>query len=286
MKNKLFTYLTGIGAIMAPILIILIVLHIIYQAAPALTQIGPGLWDIGGRWQPLANTPSYSLLPMIAGTLYVSCLAVLLAVLVGLGCAIFLNLYANRPFAQGALIIIDMLAGVPSVIFGFLGLVILVKQFEKTLAMSTGECVLSAVLLLFVMLLPYVISNCYESLDAAKKRWMNTAGSLGFSKEYSIRKIILPGIRLGITSSMMMAFGRALGETMAVMMVIGNSPIYPKLLGRSITIAGLTALEIGSAEYGSLHMSAIYAANLFLLVILILVLAGSRLLKKQMEKKL
>lgn len=282
MKQKLFKFICGIGAIIAPILLLFMLIHIVYEAAPAFLEIGFGL-IAPGRWQPLASQPSYSLLPAITGTLYVSALAVVMAVPIGVGCAIFLSLYTKSRFAHASLVLIDMLAGVPSVIFGFIGLVLLVKQMERIFSMSSGECILTAALLLAVMLFPYIVSNCWESIEASKKRWLPTAAALGFSKEYTTRKILLPGIRLGITSSVMMAFGRALGETMAVMMVIGNSPILPKLMGRSITVAGLTALEIGGAEYGSLHMSAIYAANLILLVLLVSILSVAYLLKRRMR---
>lgn len=177
-----------------------------------------------------------------------------------------------------------MLAGLPSVIFGFLGLVLLVKWFETNLDMTTGESVLTASILLSVMLLPYIVSSSYESIQKAEKRYMATSLSLGISKEYSIVKIILPCIRMSILSSVMLAFGRALGETMAVMMVIGNSPIYPRLLGRAETIPALTALEMGSVEYGSLHLASLYAANVVLLFILFLVLGSGYLLQRKLKK--
>lgn len=285
MKDKIITFIFGIGAATAPILLFFLLIHIIEHAYPALIEIGPGLFELSGRWQPVANNPSFSLLPIILGTLYISILAVLFAIPIGFGCAVFLEFYCDKRIARAVLVLIDLLAGVPSVIFGFLGMVVLLKWFERLFSMTSGECVLAAAVLLAIMLLPYVISNCTDSIRKAGSIWMESAHALGFSKEYTISKIIFPGVRLGIASSVIMAFGRALGETMAVMMVVGNSPIFPKLLGRGETIAGLTALEIGSAEYGSLHMSAIYAANLFLLVLLIIILAIVRLLKKQMEER-
>ena len=107
--------------------------------------------------------------------------------------------------------------------------------------------------------------------------------ALGFSKEMLIVKVIFPAIRPGIVAAAMMAFGRGLGETMAVMMVVGNSPIYPAMMGRGQTIAALTALEMGSIEYGSTHLAVLYAANAVLLVILVLVMICGRILRR-MEK--
>ena len=283
MKNKL-SILFGIGALIAPILMLFLLGHIVYESLPALQQIGGDLLRMGA-WKPLNNNPSYSLIPALTGTLYVAGLAVLIAVPVGVCCAILLSVYAKGKIVHICLALIDLMAGIPSVIFGFIGLVVLVKALEQIQGVSSGESVLAAALLLSVMLLPYIVSNCWEAIESAKEKWMPSALALGFSKEYALKKILLPGIHLGIRSSILMAFGRAIGETMAVMMVIGNSPIAAKLSGRSITVAGLTALEIGSAEYHSLHMSAIYAANLILILILAGVLFVGHRWKKMQEAK-
>ncbi|MGL5436322.1 MAG: phosphate ABC transporter permease subunit PstC [Lachnospiraceae bacterium] len=283
LKEKTIRYTLGVGALLAPIFVVLMLAHICQQAWPAISEIGFGLLDPAGRWQPLSVNPAYSLLPALAGTLYVSLLAVLLSVPLGLGCALFLHFYTGKRLAAAMMLLVDLLAGVPSVIFGFLGLMVIVRGFETGFSMTAGECVLAAAVLLAIMLLPYVVSTCGESIADARARWLPAAASLGSSKEYCIRKVILPGIRPGVLSSALTAFGRALGETMAVMMVIGNSAVYPKLFGRAQTIAGLTALEVGSAEYGSLHLSAIYAANLILLLLLGVVWLMARLIKKRME---
>ena len=132
-----------------------------------------------------------------------------------------------------------------------------------------------------MMLLEYVVSTCQESLVNAKRTYEKSGLALGLSREYVLIKVILPAIRPGIVASAMMAFGRALGETMAVMMVIGNSAIFPKLLGRGQTLPALTALEMGSIEYGSIHLSVLYVANLVLLVILVVVTLAGQLLKRR-----
>ena len=175
---------------------------------------------------------------------------------------------------------IDLVAGIPSVIFGFIGLTVLVKAFVKYLKMAAGQCVLVAGIVLGIMLLPYVVSTCQESLVNAKRTYEKSGLALG-SREFTLLHFILPAIRPGIVASAMMAFGRALGETMAVMMVIGNSAIFPKLLGRGQTLPALTALEMGSIEYGSIHLSVLYVANLVLLVILVVVTLAGQLLKRR-----
>jgi phosphate transport system permease protein len=273
-----------IGAILAIFTMGMIIYFLIESSLPAFLQINTGLFDIDGQWRPLSANPSFNILPMTFATLYVAFLGVAIAFPFAVGCAMFLNFYARKKTAAFFLSFIDMLAGLPSVIFGFLGLVLLVKSFESHLQMTTGECVLAAGILLAVMLLPYIVSSSYESIQKAEKRFMYTSLAMGISKEYSMIRIILPAIRKSILTSVMLSFGRALGETMAVMMVIGNSPIYPRLFGRAETIPALTALEMGSVEYGSLHLSSLYAANVVLLFILFIVLGIGYLFQRKLKK--
>ena len=245
----------------------IMLIHILMESIPALREVGIKMFLASSEWRPVSAAPQYGLLPAVTGTLYVSGLAVLFAMILGVACA--------------CLAFIDLVAGIPSVIFGFIGLTVLVKAFVKYLKMTAGQCVLVAGIVLGIMLLPYVVSTCQESLVNAKRTYEKSGLALGLSREYVLIKVILPAIRPGIVASAMMAFGRALGETMAVMMVIGNSAIFPKLLGRGQTLPALTALEMGSIEYGSVHLSVLYVANLVLLVILVVVTLAGQLLKRR-----
>ena len=273
-----------VGAFLAVFTMGMMIYFLIESSLPAFLQINIGLFEIDGQWRPLNTAPSYNILPMILATLYVSFLGVGIALPFGVGSAMFLNFYVCRKTAAFFLSLIDMLAGLPSVILGFLGLVLLVSWFEAHLKMATGESVLAAGIILSVMLLPYIVSSSYESIQKAQKKYMYASLSMGISKEYTMTRIILPTIRKSILASVMLSFGRALGETMAVMMVIGNSPIYPRLFGRAETIPALTSLEMGSVKYGSLHLSSLYAANVVLLFILFIVLGIGYFLKRKLKK--
>ena len=248
----------------------IMLIHILKESILALREVGIKMFLPSSEWRPVSATPQYGLLPAVTGTLYVSGLAVLFAMILGVACACFLTFFMPKKLASVCLAFIDLVAGIPSVIFGFIGLTVLVKAFVKYLKMAAG-----------IMLLPYVVSTCQESLVNAKRTYEKSGLALGLSREYVLIKVILPAIRPGIVASAMMAFGRALGETMAVMMVIGNSAIFPKLLGRGQTLPALTALEMGSIEYGSIHLSVLYVANLVLLVILVVVTLAGQLLKRR-----
>ena len=232
------------------------------------------------QWRPVSENPQYGLMPVIAGTLYVSGLAVSAALVFGIGCAVFLSFYVPKQIAKVLLSFIELAAGIPSVIFGFIGLTVLVKWFAGHFGMAAGQSVLAASIVLGIMLLPFVVSTCCESIQNARGQYELAGYALGFSKEMLIVKIIFPAIRPGIIAAAMMAFGRGIGETMAVMMVVGNSPIYPELFGRGQTIAALTALEMGSIEYGSTHLSVLYAANAVLLAMLVLVMICGWILRR------
>ena len=279
--SRFLIYLTafGVSALMAIMLI-----HIIKESIPAFSELGIKMFFPSTEWRPVSANPQFGLLPAITGTLYVSFIAVVLALIFGVACACFLNFYLPEKIATVFLAFIDLVAGIPSVIFGFIGLTVLVKSFATQFHMAAGQCILAAGIVLAIMLLPFVISTCHESIRVARTQYEMTALALGFSREITLVKIIFPAIRPGIVAGAMMAFGRELGETMAVMMVIGNSPIFPKLLGRGQTLPSLTALEMGSIEYGSLHLSALYVANVVLLVILLAVLGIGYLLKRRFAK--
>jgi len=283
-KERIIKSLLIAVAMIIPMSFIIILFHVTYESIPAITQIGTGLFDAEGAWRPLSATPSFSILPMILATLYIAFLSVLMAAPVACLCAIFLNYCIDKKIAKPALAFIDLLAGVPSVIFGFLGLIIVISNFERIFNMSAGESILAASVVLAVMVLPFIVSSYSESIEKAKEKYGVAALSLGTSTEYSVIKIIIPTTKRGAFASIVTAFARAMSETMAVMMVIGNAPIFPRLFGRAQTIPALTALEFGNAEYGSLHLSAIYAANLTLIVLIACVLIGSHLLRKGLLK--
>jgi phosphate transport system permease protein len=265
-----------------PGIFIIILVHVILQSIPAATELGTLLFDSSGVWRPLGQTPSFSILPIVLTTLYVAALSVAIAAPIGGLSAIFLNYYAGRRLTKLVLVFVDLLAGVPSVIYGFIGLVVVVRNLERIFSMSAGESVLAASLVLSVMLLPYIISTYSESIEKAKNKYDTASLALGVSAEYSVLKVIIPVTKRGAAAAVISAFGRASGETIAVMMVIGNAPIFPRLLGRGQTISGLTALEIGSAEIGSIHISSIYAANLILLMILAFVLLITYFLRRKL----
>lgn len=279
-KELIFRFVITIGTVLSSILVLLVFFYILKESLPFFREVSYNEFLLGSSWRPLSKNAEYSFLPMIMATLYISFLAVLIAAPLGVGCSLFLSFCVKKSHSKIILSFIDMLAGVPSVIFGFVGLVVLVKFLEQNIHMVSGESVLAGGILVAVMLLPYVVSGSTEALEKGKNNYYIASQSLGVTKWYTMKSIILPFAANSIFTNILLAFSRAVGETMAVMMVTGNSPIFPKLMGRAETIPSLIALEMGTAAYKSIHYSALYAAGLILMVVILIIQLISYRLKR------
>lgn len=284
-SSSIFKGVIYFTTLVCTIVVTLVFLNIFLESLPFFKAIGIREILAPQAWKPLSSNSSYALLFSILGTLYVSILAVVVAVPIGLGCACYLCFCTSSKGSQLVLMMIDLVAGIPSVIFGFIGLTVLLGLIEDTFHLASGESVLAGGLLLAVMLLPYMITSCYETLKVSKSKYYLSALSMGVSKWMIINDIILKDCRGSILAHTLLALGRAMGETMAVMMVIGNAPIFPKLLGRAQTIPSLIALEMGTATYRSMHYYALYGAAFILLVLLICIQFIAYRIRKMSEKE-
>lgn len=236
----------------------------------------------GRTWNPLNSPDTLSIYPIILGTVYVSIIGVLIALPLGVGNAIVLSCYMSGRTKTIIRKVVDIMAGVPSVIYGLIGLLVLVKFFEVRFSFPSGESVLAGGITLSIMMLPFIVSTCEESMDKLYNLYSANSNALGVSKSYMIRKLILPNSKRSVLASAVLALGRGMGETMAVMMVIGNAPIMPKLFGKTQTIPSLIALEMGMVEIGSLHYHGLYAAGFVLMMILL----GINIILHIIKKKL
>ena len=246
-----------------------VIYFIVREALPIFEEVGLGELVLGRQWMPIDFTgvTSFGIFNFLAATIYVSVVGMALALLVGLGAALYLSCQASDRVRGYLYPVIDLLAGIPSVIYGFIGLVTLVRLFMRA-GVSTGSCVLAAGVLLAVMLLPFLVASCSETMLAARRNYLPASQALGVSKWYAAAAVILPASWKNILLAMVLAIGRAMGETMAVMMVMGNANLFPRLLGKGESIAAVIALEMGTAVVGSPHYHALYAAGLVLMVLL------------------
>lgn len=284
-EDRLFHAVMGLFALVTVLLLAFLIYFIFQESLTAIREVGLAELLLGNQWRPLIfkDAPSYGMRNMILSTLYVSALAVLFALVIGVGCALFLACRASERQRTLVMPYIDLLASIPSVIYGFIGLYIVVKFFEK-LGRATGESILAGGIVLSVMILPYMISSCCDTMVGLYNRYNAASQGLGVSRWYMASQLVLPASTRGILISMALATGRAMGETMAVMMVMGNSIAFPKLLGKGETISALIAMEMGIAEVGSTHYSALYTAGFMLMLMLFAINILFEWLKKKLAK--
>lgn len=285
-RNHLFSVLVIALTILAVITLAFVIYFIVREALPTFQEVSLHDFLLGQRWMPIAYTGStaFGIFNFIMGTLFVSLIAMLIAVAVSLGAAMFLANVASDRARSLLYPFIDLLAGIPSVVYGFIGLVVLVKFFIRA-GVHTGSCVLAAGILLAIMLLPYLISSFSETMRKAKERYTPAASALGVDPWYAMSTIVLPASGTNLLLSMVLAIGRAMGETMAVMMVMGNANLFPTLLGKGESIAAVIALEMGTAVVGSTHYHALYAAGLVLMVLLFIINIGISLLRRRLLRR-
>ncbi len=254
----LFTFLT--------ILILLILISFLWKESSLFfSKVDFSNFIFERNW-----SENFGVFNILLASFYTAILSCVISFPVAMGISVFIVLYANNFLKNILSYTVNILAGIPSVIYGFFGLFVVVKFLEKNLKMSAGESVLAGAIILSVMILPYFVSNLVESVEISKNNFKRDSDSLGISKEFFIRKIVLKDSFLAVLTGFILSFSRAVGETMAVMMVIGNAPIFPKIFSKAQTVASLIALEIGMSEVGSLHYSALFACGFVLLVFVLI----------------
>ena len=283
LKENIFKWIIKILTFISLILLAFIVIFIFKESIVFFKEVPLFKFISGKTWNPLGSPDKLSILPIILGTVYVSLIGILIALPIGVGSAVVLSSYTDKKTKRVIRSVIDILAGIPSVVYGFVGLLVLVKFFEIRFNFASGESVLAGGILLSIMMLPFIISTCDETMEKVYRDYNGYSNALGVSKPYMIRKIILPESRKSILAAIVLALGRGMGETMAVMMVIGNAPIMPKLLKKCQTIPSLIALEMGMAEVGSLHYHALFASGFVLIIILFIINIILYFIKKNID---
>ncbi|WP_352415936.1 phosphate ABC transporter permease subunit PstC [Oscillibacter ruminantium] len=283
----MFSNLIRLLTLLTVLSLAFVLIFIVQEALPAFSETSLTAFLFGQRWMPMdyGNGVSFGIGNFIAGTLAVSALAILIALLIGVGAAVFLSCAVSENARSLLYPLIDLLAGIPSVIYGFIGLCVLVKLFQRLGIAGSGHSVLTAAILLAVMLLPFLVSSCSETMLKIRRRYLPAASALGISYWHTVAHVVLPLSARNILLSVILATGRAMGETMAVMMVMGNANLFPTLLGKGETIASLIALEMGTAAADSTHYHALYAAGLVLLVILLAINTGIALLRRRLLRQ-
>lgn len=279
-REKLFKILFLLCAAFSIIASFIICLFLFMNGIPAIQKIGFIDFIFGLKWKP--GNDLYGIFPMIAGSLYVTAGAIIFGVPVGLMTAIFLSKFCPKKLHELLKPAIDLLAGIPSVVYGFFGLMVIVP-FVRNVFGGNGSSILTASLLLGMMILPTIICVSETSLNSVPQNYYEGARALGASHERSVFLVVLPAAKSGIMAGVILGIGRAIGETMAVIMVAGNQARLPNSILKGVrTLTANIVIEMGYAA--DLHREALIATGVVLFVFILLInfcfnLAKSRAVK-------
>ena len=272
LENSLFLFVVYAFLFLSIGILSFFFLFLAKESLPLFESVSLPSFLFSSKWNPMAftGTASFGIFHFLMGSISVSFLALLFSTILSLGCSIFFAFYFWDKGRRILYPFLDLLSGIPSVVYGFIGLSVGKPLFLK-MGVSTGSCVLLASILLSILIFPFMVDSITDSMVKLKAKYYLEARALGLSPAYIILRLILPSSLRSIFLAFLLGSGRALGETMAVMMVVGNANLFPKLLSKGETIASLIALEMGSAEYHSLHYHALYASGLVLLLLVALI---------------
>lgn len=257
--------------------VVLICIFLFANGIPAIHKIGLFDFLLGTKWKP--GNGLYGIFPMIVGSLYVTALAILFGVPVGLLTAVFLSKFCPRKLHKIIKPAVDLLAGIPSVVYGFFGLMVIVPFVRDTFG-GNGSSILSAGFLLGMMILPTIISVSESSLNAVPQSYYEGARALGATHERAVFLTVLPAAKSGIMAGIILGIGRAIGETMAVIMVAGNQARLTGSVLKGIrTLTANIVIEMGYAT--DLHREALIATGVVLFVFILIINLAFNLVKSR-----
>lgn len=266
-KEKAMQMVFALSACISILAVVLICVFLFANGIPAISEIGVGKFLGGTSWKP--SNDIYGIFPMIIGSLYVTAGAMLIGVPIGILTAVFMARFCPKGIYKVAKPAIELLAGIPSVVYGFFGLMVIVPLIRKLFG-GSGTSMLAASVVLGIMILPTIIGVSESAIRAVPESYYEGSLGLGASHERSVFFAVLPAAKSGILAAIILGLGRAVGETMAVVMVAGNQAIIPEKLTQGVrTMTANIVLEMGYAT--DLHREALIATAVVLFVFILLI---------------
>lgn len=278
-KEKIMKGVFLAAACTSILAVILICVFLFLNGLPAIGKIGPAEFLAGERWMP--KNGLFGIFPMILGSLYITAGAIIVGVPIGIFSAVFMAKFCNRKLYKILKPAVELLAGIPSVVYGFFGMVVMVPMIRNIFG-GNGNSILTASLLLGIMILPTIIGVSESAIRAVPDHYYEGALALGASHERSVFFTVLPAAKSGILAGVVLGIGRAIGETMAVVMVAGNQARMPMELYKGVrTLTANIVLEMGYAT--DLHREALIATAVVLFVFILLINLSFSALKHREE---
>ena len=265
--------------------VLLITVYLVVSGIPAIREIGLVNFLFGRRWASTAAEPAYGILPFILTSIYGTAGAILIGVPAGFLCAVYLAKMAQPGIRNIIEAAVSLLAGIPSVVYGLVGMLVLVPGIRQLFHVPDGASLLAAILVLAVMILPSIIKVSITALEAVPKEYEEASLALGATPVETWFRVSVPAAKSGIAAAVVLGVGRAIGETMAVMMVSGNAPNMPDLFQSVRFLTTAVASEMSYSSPGSLQRNALFSIALVLfLFIMLLNAALNFFLKRDKEK--
>lgn len=268
MKKNLIERLLPIIASLAWAFLFGIMLILFTEGTPVLKFVSPLKFIFGRHWYPVHDPPEFGILPLILGSLMVTAGALAVALPLGLGCAIYVSEIAHPRIREIAKPFIEMLAGIPSVVYGFFGMVFLAPIIQRILHLPIGLTGGTASIILGIMAVPTVASIAEDSISSVPRDLREASFALGANHWETIVKTVIPAAKSGIITAAILGVGRAIGETMTVLMVAGGSAVIPHRFFIPVRpMTATIAAEMGEAPMGGMHYHALFAIGLLLFLI-------------------
>lgn len=271
---QLFLFLCALIAVLG---VILITFFIVKEGWPVIQKVGFFNFILGKQWAPTQQI--YGIFPMILGSVYATIGALILGVPIGIGCAVFLAEIAKPRIANLIRPGIELLAGIPSVVYGLYGLVVIVPIIRKIFN-NQGFSILAGSIILAIMILPTIINISESAIRSVPREYKEASLALGGSHWQAIFKVVIPAARSGIMSGIILGMGRAIGETMAIIMITGNSTLIPEsILSPIRTLTGNIGIEMGYAS--GEHQQALFATGVILFIFIMILNVVANLIPKK-----
>lgn len=261
-------FLCGMAAIL---FVLCISVYLVISGIPAIRKVGFVPFLFGTKWQSTAAEPSFGILPFILTSVYGTAGAILIGVPIGLVTAVYISKAASGTAARIMRTAVELLAGIPSVVYGLVGMIILVPAVQKVFHLSSGATLLSAILVLAIMILPSIIDVSVTALDAVPAEYEEASMALGATRVETWFKMSFHAARSGIAAAIVLGVGRALGEAMAIIMVSGNVANMPGLLKSVRFMTTAIASEMSYAPVGSLQREALFSIGLVLFLFIMMI---------------
>lgn len=280
--EKFMNILFAVCGFFAIFFVIVITLFLVVSGLPAIGKIGLSDFLFGTVWNSTADTPSYGILPFILSSVYGTIGAIIIGVPIGIMCSVFIAKSANTKLSASVRSGIDILSGIPSVVYGLVGMIIIVPSVRTFFSLPDGATLFSAIIVLAIMILPSVISVSETAIRAVPKEYEEASLALGATQTETVFKVVLPAAKSGILTAVILGIGRSIGEAMAVMMVSGNVANMPKLFK---SVRFLTTAIAGEMSYSSgLQREALFSIALVLFIFILLINMVLNLIVKRKKR--